>query len=458
MFFKDYKLKPFILKTLSDLKIKETTKIQEESLPLTLNKKSLIITSQTGSGKTLCYLIPSLNNLNLEEIKTQVIVILPTKELARQIYSKYLDFLKNETNLKVTLLIGNSDLEQQKRSIKNKPPHVIIGTTIRILEFLKEKIINRNIKTLVLDEVDMLMDNGFSRDINEILSYLQNDSLQKIACSATTHESIANQFGKYFKDTKVISTSKSIWTNQNVSNNIVYTSDNSNPIKTLIILVKLINPYFCIIFCNTKKDTKEIYDNLIKNFSDKKIGILHKDLSTRQRKRVFTDINNNQYQYLVATDLASRGIDIVGADVVISYGLPEDDQWYMHRIGRVGRYKNVGSSFVIYKQDSDAMINRLTKKKINFHFYLLKNDKMIDKPLKLRIIKKRMFDKQTNDKIKTIYNLSKNKVKPGYKKKMKKKIEKIKQKVKHEYIEKKIKQSLLRKNIEENKKLLKKKK
>jgi ATP-dependent RNA helicase CshB len=130
----------------------------------------------------------------------------------------------------------------------------------------------------------------------------------------------------------------------------------------------------------------------------------------------------------------------------------------MHRIGRVGRYKNVGSSFVIYKQDSDAMINRLTKKKINFHFYLLKNDKMIDKPLKLRIIKKRMFDKQTNDKIKTIYNLSKNKVKPGYKKKMKKKIEKIKQKVKHEYIEKKIKQSLLRKNIEENKKLLKKKK
>jgi ATP-dependent RNA helicase CshB len=96
--------------------------------------------------------------------------------------------------------------------------------------------------------------------------------------------------------------------------------------KTLNLLVKQINPYFCIVFCNTKKETIEIFQHLTSLFPEKKIGILHKDLSTRQRKKVFNEINTNQYQYLVSTDLGSRGIDIVGADVVISYGLPEDDK------------------------------------------------------------------------------------------------------------------------------------
>jgi ATP-dependent RNA helicase CshB len=210
MYFHELNIKYFIKQTLEQLHIKKLTKIQEEALPITLKHKSLIITSQTGSGKTYCYLIPILNTIDTTVKNTQAIIILPTKELARQVYSKILDFQKNEKSLKANLLIGNNDLIQQKKSIKSNPPHIIVGTSVRILELLKEKIINRDIKTIAFDEVDMLLDQGFVPQINEILSFVSTPDLQKIACSATTHESIANQFSKYFKDTKVVSINKSI--------------------------------------------------------------------------------------------------------------------------------------------------------------------------------------------------------------------------------------------------------
>ncbi|MDR2829421.1 MAG: DEAD/DEAH box helicase [Mycoplasmataceae bacterium] len=450
MYFTELNIKYFIKKTLETLKIKELTKIQEESLPMTLKNKSVIITSQTGSGKTYCYLIPILNKINLAENKTQAIIILPTKELSRQIYSKLLDFKSNEPDLKIDLLIGSNNLEEQKNKIKNNPPHIIVGTTVRIYELLQQRIINRQIETIAFDEVDMLMDQGFSKQIDDILSFTNSPTLQKIACSATTHESLANRFSNYFKDTKVISTSKSIWANQQVVHNIVYQADNTTPINTLGMLLKDINPFFCIIFANTRNEANEIFHYMIKSGYDN-CALIHKDLSTRQRKHIFNDINENKFKYVVATDLVSRGIDINGADMIISYGLPDDNLWYMHRVGRVGRYKDSGTAFIVYRNGIDAGINRLANKGIDFHYYLLKGTDMIPKPLKLRVQHKRMFDQKTNDQIKKIIRDGSHKISPGYKKKIKYKINKIKQKIRHEFIEKKIKQTLLRKNIKESK-------
>ncbi|GMO13518.1 MAG: DEAD/DEAH box helicase [Mycoplasmoidaceae bacterium] len=450
MYFSQLNIKYFIKKTLESLKIKELTKIQEESLPTTIKGKSVIITSQTGSGKTYCYLIPILNQIDLSQNRTQAIIILPTKELSRQVYSKILDFKKNESKIKIELLIGSNNIDEQKNKIKNNPPHIIIGTTVRIFELLQQKIINRNISVIAFDEVDMLLDQGFAKQIDDILSFTNSDSLQKIACSATTHESIANRFSNYFKNTKVISTSKSIWANQQVVHNVVYQTDNSNPINTLGMLLKNISPYFCIVFCNTRNEANDVFKYMVANGYDNS-ALIHKDLSTRQRKHIFNDINENKFKYVVATDLVSRGIDITGADMIISYGLPEDSLWYMHRVGRVGRYKDSGTAFTVYRNGIDSSLNRLTNKGIKFHYYLLKGTEMIEKPLKLRVQHKRMFDQQTNDKIKQILRDGSHKVSPGYKKKMKYKIDKIKQKIRHEFIEKKIKQTLLHKNIRDTK-------
>ncbi len=185
MFFTDLKLKRYILDALAFLKVKELTKIQEQVLPYALYNNSVIVTSQTGTGKTFCYLLPILNSIDTDEKRTQALIVLPTKELARQVNSKLLEFKEFNNDLRITLLVGNSNLEEQKRSLKNNPPQIIIGTTVRIMEMLQEKIIDRKINIIALDEVDMLMDAGFSNQIDTILNFIDNDKLQKIACSAT---------------------------------------------------------------------------------------------------------------------------------------------------------------------------------------------------------------------------------------------------------------------------------
>ncbi|MCF0227274.1 MAG: C-terminal helicase domain-containing protein [Malacoplasma sp.] len=225
----------------------------------------------------------------------------------------------------------------------------------------------------------------------------------------------------------------------------------SSSLDTLSRLLKTISPYFCIIFANTKTECEEIYQMMIKqNYN---VVLIHKDLRQRQRNQIFEKINKNQYQYVIATDLLSRGVDLPNTDLVISYGLPQDTKWYIHRAGRVGRYTRNGTSYLIYKPSDDQLINNLINKNIQWKFLLInKENHLIEKPFKLRIKKKIKFDYSTNAEIKKIINQGSKKVKPGYKKKIQAKINKIKQRKRHEFIEKKIKQQLLISNISRTKK------
>jgi ATP-dependent RNA helicase CshB len=182
----------------------ELTKIQEQALPYALNNKSLIIISQTGTGKTLCYLLPLLNRLNFNERRVQAVIVLPTKELARQISSKILQFKSVKSELRSTLVIGNQDINKQIQSIKNNPPQIVVGTVTRVLDLIKNRTINRDINIFVLDESDMLLDMGFNKQVNEIFQFVDSSKLQKIACSATTHYSLANHLKRYLGNIKVI--------------------------------------------------------------------------------------------------------------------------------------------------------------------------------------------------------------------------------------------------------------
>ncbi|MDR0985822.1 MAG: DEAD/DEAH box helicase [Mycoplasmataceae bacterium] len=449
MLFNQPNIRYWIRNALKKQGINELTKIQEQVLPYVLNNKNVIITSQTGSGKTLCYLLPILNKIDVNINKIQSLIILPTKELTRQVYSRLIDFKKENNQLKMMLLIGNNDINKQEKVLKNNPPQIVVGTISKVLDFVKSKKINRDINTLVLDEADMLIDMGFIRQVNELFSFVNSNSLQKIACSATTHTSLANHLSKYLGNTKVISANKSIWANDNVTNYLVY-SNNYNQIETLFGLLSNINPYFCVIFCNTKKNADFVYEQLLNR--EFNVALLHKDLSSRQRKNIYKGASNAKYQYLVATDLVSRGLDIEGIDVVISYGLPDEDIWYMHRIGRTGRLNKTGKAYTIYENGIDNKILRLSKKHINWNYLqLTKTKELIEKPLQLRFKHKLMLDQQTNNQIKKIIGTQSKKIRPGYKKKIKQQILKIKQKKRHEFIEKKIKQRLLENNIQRTK-------
>lgn len=430
--------------------IEKLTKIQERAIPHALGYKSLVVTSQTGSGKTLCYLLPLLNRLNFNEHKIQGVIVLPTKELARQINSKLSEFKPFQHNLRTLLVIGNQDIKLQVHSIKANPPQIIVGTVTRVLDLIKNHTINHNINTLVLDEVDMLIDLGFNKQVNEMFELVDSPDLIKFACSATTHYSLAQHLRHYLGNTKVINIDQSIWSNESITHHLVYSTGTFDMFATLQGLLKNINPYMCIIFANTKNIANDLYQKLLNH--NVNVALLHKDLSIRQRKNIYREINKGHYQYLVATDLAARGLDINGVDVVISYGLPEDDIWYMHRIGRTGRVNAKGVAYTIYENGIDHRILRLSRKHIVWHYlFLNKEGALVEKPLKLHLQHKPRLDETTNRQIKMIIGTNSKKIRPGYKKKIRKQIHKIKQRKRHEFIEKKIKQHLLIKNIRASK-------
>ena len=445
MKFNSLNLKPWIKEGLNNAKYFELTPIQEIVLTKTNIYQSLIITANTGTGKTLCYLLPVLNNINELDNYTQALIILPTKELANQVYAKIIELTKFNKNLKVKLL-NTGDLK-----CANNIAHVVVGTPTKVEMFCNLNKQQLKVKYFVLDEADMLIDQGFYNVILNVFNRVRTPKLICYAASATLHLSLANQLKKILGNTKVISNASSIWVNEKLTHSIVYQSNMRESLDTLSRLLKTINPYFCIIFANTKKECEDIYQMMLKqNYN---VVLIHKDLRPRQRKQIFEKINNNQYQYVIATDLLSRGVDLPNVDLVISYGLPQDTKWYIHRAGRVGRYTKNGISYLIYKPNDDQLINNLINKKINWNFLLInKENKLIEKPFKLRTKKKMKLDYSANAEIKKIINQGSKKVKPGYKKKIQAQINKIKQRKRHEAIEKKVKQQLLLRNINRSKK------
>jgi len=446
--FLTYKFKESISKWLEVSKIQEPNEIQQKALPVILSKNNTIIVSQTGSGKTLCYLLPIINSIDTSFQGTQALIILPTKELARQVYSYLVSYNFYEPKLRTKLAIGGENTKELFNKIKANQPHIIVGTIFMISELLEQKYINREIKTVVFDEADMLFDMGFIYQVDKLLKYIDSKLLQKIAASATLHETFRNKLAKFFTNTKIITSQSSIWDNKNINQTIVYNNDYDS-LKTLKAVLNIINPYSCLIFANTRNEIeqiKKLLEETNKNFS-----VIHKDLSPRERKNIFNNINSNKYQYILASDLASRGLDIKNIDLVISYGLPEDDVWYMHRIGRVGRNFKKGEAMIIYKKGIDSIISRLNKKGIKFNYQLIKGNTFINKDLRLHLKKKILFDDNTNKKIKEFYNKNSKVVKPGYKKKIKEYIHKISQKKKHEFIDKKIKENLVKKWKENSK-------
>ncbi len=437
MNFSQLNLKKWILDYLNKKHFVGLTNVQENVIPHLLERKSMIIVSKTGSGKTLSYLIPILQNLSFDQ-KTECLIVVPTKELCLQIYQLLNEFKQYNNQLSFFSCAADLSHENQILKIKRIKPKIIIGTPTKIQDLLKEKIIDKDIKSIILDEADTLFDYGFVHVIDDIFNMIDNDKLQKIACSATIHESFSNKLKKYFKNTTVYSSTKSIWINDQIIHNVVY-SFNDNHIETLKKFLSHINPFFCIIFTNSLKESENIYQQL--KPLKLKMTLVNKNTSPRKRKSIFQNIQKNQYQYLITTDLFARGIDLPFVDVVISVGLPEDDTWYIHRSGRVGRVNNTGTSYVIYKKNIDFQLSRLTKKNISWNYlYIDKDNKLKNKKKYIKQYQKPLIDSKNNSKIKCLININK-KIKPCYKKKLKEQIQKIKQKLKRQYIDKQYKKN-----------------
>ena len=431
MKFSSLTLKLWLYTALTNNNFIELTEVQEKTFKYVNQGRNITISAPTGSGKTLCYLLPILNNIEEQEKHIQYVIVAPTKELVWQIYNNCLSLTKYNKNIKIVLLDKNDKVE----NLVSNPSQIVIGTVEKIRQAINHGVNFKYLKLIVLDEADMLIDYGFVGAINDMFAKLDlyRSNVQKVFCSASIHNNVANTFNRAVKNIINVQLEKNIYSNAKIKHAIVYQKDNKNPLDTLQKLLQVINPYLCIIFANTKQDVEMIYSLLLNNNAS--VGMLHKDMETRERKQVFSKLNNNEYKYLVATDLASRGLDIDGVSDVISFGLPKEDIWYLHRSGRTGRGKYYGNSYVIYDKKYDHQISRL-ENKVNWTYYLLFNNKLVEKKIHIHHQKK-IVDIEMQKAISKLYNKKNQKVKPGYKKKLKQQIYKMQQKAKHKYLEEK---------------------
>lgn len=336
-----------LLETLHILNFKTMTEIQEKAITPILEGKDILAQSKTGSGKTLAFGLPCVVRTDMDDNKPQTLIITPTRELADQIAVELRKVAAYKPNLKILTLYGGVPLRAQAESLA-KGAHILIGTPGRIQDHLaKETLVLDNIKTLVLDEADRMLDMGFHDEIVKIGSNMPR-SKQTLLFSATFPEKIEKLAKALLKQPLTIK----VDTLQEVDkiDEIVY--ETSDKFKTLTALIQSYKPESLLIFCNTKAEVMSLTDTLIKH-GHSAIDI-HGDLDQRDRNESVIAFSNGSKRILVATDVASRGLDIKNIALVINYDLPFDKEVYTHRIGRTGRADATGIALSLFSpKDSE---------------------------------------------------------------------------------------------------------
>ena len=373
--FKDYGLSSELLETIDILNYKSPTKVQEKVIPIALDGKDLVVKSQTGSGKTAAFAIPICESVDWEENRPQALVLTPTRELAMQVREDFFNIGRFK-RLKVAAVYGRAPFYNQQRELKQKT-HIVVGTPGRIIDHIdKETLDISNIKYLVIDEADEMFNMGFLEQIETVINQLPQHRLTMLF-SATLPTDIGNLCDKYMKDPIYIEIE-----DENVTVDIIeqegYLVEESDKIELLKDITILENPDTCIIFANTREKVDEIFIDLSRaNYTCDKI---HGGMEQRDRTKVMEDFRLGYFRYLVATDVAARGIDIDNITHIINYDIPLESESYVHRIGRTGRVGKVGKAISLITPRDERLLSDIED-------YIEKKIPLKDKPEKRELIK-----------------------------------------------------------------------
>lgn len=356
--FKDMGLKPEIQKSLEEIGFETPTPIQEKIIPIILSKSQDIIgLAQTGTGKTAAFGLPVLQMLDENNSNTQVLIMAPTRELTLQIASDIKSFCKYQKKVKVVAAFGGARIDLQIKELR-QGAHIIVATPGRLLDLIKRKKINLGTVThLVLDEADEMLKFGFKDEIDAILEKTPDEKTTMLF-SATMSRGVAKISGDYMKDPLEVSVGQKNTGADNIDFQyyVVNAKDRYTAMRRLID----INPnIYAIIFCRTRQETKDIADNLIRDGYEAEA--IHGDLSQAQRTQVMKRFKDKALKILVATDVASRGIDVKEITHVINYNLPDEVEVYNHRSGRTGRAGKQGISIAIIHSRSSRKLQQIQK-------------------------------------------------------------------------------------------------
>ena len=344
MKFKELNLSEDILHAVDELGFDEMTEIQEKSIPVLLDGRDVVGRSNTGTGKTAAFGIPAVESITDSERKTvAVLVMCPTRELAMQAEEEIKKFAKYKRTVKTCAVYGGASMETQIRQLK-RGVNIVIGTPGRIMDHIRRKTLKLDfLRTVILDEADEMLNMGFREDIEEILSYIPEDR-QTVLFSATMPPEILAITEKYQKNPEHIKI-KSAGKTVELIDQFYFEVPMGRKTDALKLLLSAYNPSSSMIFCNTKKMVDELTEELAK--SGFRVAGLHGDMKQIQRTQVMNGFKSGSNPILVATDVAARGIDVSGIDAVFNYDIPQDNEYYIHRIGRTGRAGRTGTAYTL---------------------------------------------------------------------------------------------------------------
>ena len=339
--FEDLQLDDRILRAVADMGFEEASPIQAKSIPVQLEGVDMIGQAQTGTGKTAAFGIPLLQKIDPKNKKLQAVALCPTRELAIQVAEEIRSLAKYMHGIKVLPIYGGQDIVRQIKGLKDGT-QIIIGTPGRVMDHMRRKTVKFDqVHTVIMDEADEMLNMGFLEDMETILSQLPTER-QTIMFSATMPPEIQKIAESFQKDPQVIRVVKKELPVPKVTQ-YYYEVKPRTKVEVMCRLLDLYAPKLSVAFCNTKKQVDELVDELQGRgyFAEG----LHGDLKQIQRDRVMNSFRNGRTEILVATDVAARGIDVDDVEAVFNYDIPQDDEYYVHRIGRTGRAGRTGIAF-----------------------------------------------------------------------------------------------------------------
>lgn len=418
--FTDSRIRPELQTALKKINFTQPTKVQKEVIPALLANKNAIVQSATGSGKTHAFMLPVFNLIDPSAKYVQAIITAPSRELADQLYQVAKTLNKaSGLNIAIAHLAGGNDRSRQLDKIKQNKPQLVIATPGRLLDFVQKKVfVIDQTRAFIIDEADMTLDMGFLADIDQVAQKLSKDVLFA-AFSATIPVKLANFLRKYMAKPEEIIIDNPAVIAPTIKNDLldVGSSDKKN---ILFKLLTMGQPYLALVFANTKQKVDELTSFL--QAQGLKVAKIHGGITERERKRTLRQVEQGQYQYVVASDLAARGLDIDGVSLVINYEVPRDLEFVVHRIGRTGRNGLKGHAVTLIREEEMNRIAELEKMGIHFDFVEIRGGELVPRKHYRRRENRTASNQKLDTRLVGYVKKEKKKRKPGYKKKIKRAI------------------------------------
>ncbi|WP_461219287.1 DEAD/DEAH box helicase [Lapidilactobacillus salsurivasis] len=415
--FTNFGLKDSLLAGLTAIGFRQPTPVQNAVIPVLLAGKDAVVESQTGSGKTHAFLLPLLSRLEKHEDLAQLVITAPSRELATQTYemTKALLTASNE-HWSTHLYVGGSDKERQIEKLQRQQPDIVIGTPGRILDLVSSAALRVDqVRFLVIDEADMTLDMGFLNQVDAIASKMPA-ALQTAVFSATIPDKLQPFLRKYLHTPEQIKLAPKSVINPQVEN-WLFATGGKNKAELVAQLLTIGQPYLALVFANTKQTVDDLTDYLKQK--GLRVAKIHGGLQPRERKRVMKQVENLEYQYVVATDLAARGIDIPGVSLVINYELPKDLEFFVHRVGRTGRNGLEGTAITLYRPAEENLVAQLEHIGVKFVPKTLEKGQIVTTYDRQRRTQRRATQQKLDPTLIGYVKKARGKGKPGYRKKIK---------------------------------------